>query len=407
MKTAIRLQRRCTSLSAVLALLLACDRASAYIMMMNQRLDRAIYSKHDPKLIVAGEITKRDVRKRPPRIGTYPADVSFRFLVKTVVLGDKKYNDETLTIPATSFMWPTGLLAFEEGVRCALVLRTDWGEKNDGLYLCSVVPLCETDLPAAKDGEEAKAILASQLVTLLKSIQSPQRQRHLILQVAPVLPQEKSGVFVPFLRSSDIWLRRAALAGLVYTTREQKYMDMAQKDIEHFIDTTGSARTIVGPDGRDGYGPLSLLFDHYFLLSTFWSSEEAEAGKAFLQLFRMLAHSDKLPERLRWTHGVRPLCRIGTRLDAKFLYQYCQHRDTQVKREILRLPSNRQEIIMGISRIFDLGLSSWVESEFLKKEQEQHRRITDALVEEGIIDQRDAHRHPEQGATADANMPRR
>ena len=65
-------------------------------------------------------------------------------------------------------------------LRCALVLRTEGGDKNERFYFHSVVPLGDTDVPVAGDGEEAKAILACQLVALLKDTHSSQRQRHLI-----------------------------------------------------------------------------------------------------------------------------------------------------------------------------------------------------------------------------------
>ena len=69
--------------------------AHGVIQTGNQRLDRAIYAGHDPKLIVAGQIVKRNVVTFPDWSG--PAD--FRFKIATVILGDDKYTGQTLTNP--------------------------------------------------------------------------------------------------------------------------------------------------------------------------------------------------------------------------------------------------------------------------------------------------------------------
>jgi len=301
-------------------------------------------------------------------------------------------------------MWPEELLAFREGTRCALVLRTDWGEKRDGFYLCSVVPVSNTALRAAKDGEDAKSILAAEILLELKKETSAKRQRHLILQVAPILDREAAKALLPFLKSDDAWLRRAALAGLVWATKEADYLTMAREDIERFIKATGDATTVNDPEGRHGYAlaPYPLLFSHYFFLEVGWSREEDAAASAYLPLFRLVAHSKGVPGWVRWQHGVKPLCRAGTREDAKFLYEYCQDRTSREKKDIFRSSFNRQAIIMAISRIFGLKLPNWAEPSFLAKEQEQHGQVSNALVKEGIITEGQVHSHPEQPTGGDA-----
>ncbi|RPI21195.1 MAG: hypothetical protein EHM61_25370 [Acidobacteria bacterium] len=373
--------------------------ASAYETTGNQRLDRAIYSGHDPKLIVAGHIVGKDVRPRGPTVDGYPLEyVSFRFKVTTVILGHQTYRGQTLVIPATSFEWPTELLAFQEGVPCALVLRTDWGDKRDGYYLDSVVPVSNETLSTAKDGEEAKRILAAELLVELKNETSASRQRHLILQVSPILQKAESEALVPFLKTEDIWLCRAALAGLIGATKQTNYLTMAHQDIEQFIKTTGM---INDPDGRQGNAPYPFLFSHYFFLEVGWSREEDEAAAAYLPLFRLTAHSIDIPEQVRWEHGVKPLCRLGAIEDARFLYEYCRDRGTKDKAEIFRFSSHRQDVIIGISRILGINLPNWMESDFLKQEREQHRQISAALIREGIISEGEVHSHPEQGTEGD------
>jgi hypothetical protein len=216
------------------------------------------------------------------------------------------------------------------------------------------------------------------------------------------LEKSESEALIPFLKSDDPWLRRAALAGLVFATKEMNYLSMAHQDIERFIKTTDASSTINDLDYGRAYAPYPLLFSHYFFLAVGWSREEDAAAPAYLALFRLVAHSKEVPEWVRWDQGVWPLCRCGTREDAKFLYEYCHDREGKEKKEVFRFSSHRQEIIMAISRILNLDLPNWVEKDFLKKEQEQHRQISDALVKEGIINKQEVHEHPEQGAEGDA-----
>jgi hypothetical protein len=283
------------------------------------------------------------------------------------------------------------LLAFQKGVRCALVLRTDGGDKGTDYALCSVVPVSKETLRTAQDGEEAKRILAAELLVELKNEKTVSRQREIIHQVSPILQKVEAEALVPFLKSEDTWLRRAALVGLICATKETNYLNMAHQDIEHFIKTTAPGVDINDPDEHPGYAPYPLFFSYYFFLQSEVYREEDAAH--FLPFFRLVAHSTGLPERDRWDHGVRPLCRLGSREDAKFLYEYCRDWEGKKKKELPLFESDRQEIIIGISRIFNLGLPNWVESDFLKVEQEQHEQISNALVKAGLISQREVHQH--------------
>lgn len=395
------------------AVMLIYGEAFAYLRTANQRLDHAIYSGHAPKLIVAGQIEEKvtipssDAAEISPDelMVMEPADVSVRFKVTTVILGQQTYRGQTLVIPATTFMWPTELLPFEKGVRCALVLRTDSDEKGDSYHLISVVPVSNTVLPTAPDGEGAKRILEAELLEELKNEPAVSRQWHLVLQVSPILQEAESGVLVPFLTSDNVWLSRATLAGILSATKDLRYLEMAYEDIEQFIKTTDPSSIINDFKPGRGFHPFSLLVSHYFFLSMGWSREEDATARAYLPLFRLVAHNKKIPEGFRWAYGVRPLCRIGTRKDAKFFYDYCHLREHGKEKDILRHSSNRQEIIMAVSRILNLGLSNWVELDFLKKEPEQHQQISKALVREGIINKGEVHHHSEQGAEGDAGTP--
>ncbi len=265
-------------LPSVALLVVLSSQAWAYLMTGNQRLDHAIYPEHDPKLIVAGEIVGKSVAPDTNSALLQPAEVNFQFKVTAVILGEAKYKGLTLTLPATSFMWPDDLLPFKTGTRCILVLRTKWGEKRDGYYIYVVVPSSSNALPVAKDGEEAKRIIEKEILAELENERSFTRQRALLLQVAPILRKKHSSKVLPFLKSKNIWVMRAALGALIYATEEEKYIRKMAADVQRFFTTTRSTDRI-----NEKYAPYPYFFDHYFFLEkrswtwgSRWNEDEAE-----------------------------------------------------------------------------------------------------------------------------------
>ena len=238
------------------------------------RLDHAIYAKHDPKLIVAGEISQVEFDDHR---SLYPPDIRFRFLIHTVILGQQSYQSQTLSIPAPSFAWPTELLPFEQGTQCALVLDKAYGTKQESFYPLTVVPLTNTSLQTAGDGETAKRILAREILNQLVDDNNQERQCALLLQVAPILTKDSVASVIPYAKSNNIWLMRAALSALIYATEDPEYIRHAAMDIQNYFSTTSSGND-TNPTDRQ------LFYKYYFFLekrSWTWGSrwDEKEAQK--------------------------------------------------------------------------------------------------------------------------------
>jgi hypothetical protein len=247
-------------------------------MSGNHRLDHSIHAEHDPKLIVSGRIITTEVKPRPAALDSYPADVSFQFKVTAVVLGGKNYEGRTIAIPATSFDWPESLVAFKPGVRCTLVLRPSRDEDDERYEIDAVVPANSDDLPTAEDGEGAKRILEMEILAELRKEERPERQRALLVQVAPILTKEHSSIVIPFVDSRDVWVMRAALAALIYATEAPEYIRTAAADAEHFFTTTKPDDLI-----HNKYGAYSFFFEHYIFMDkmswkwgTRWSEIEGD-----------------------------------------------------------------------------------------------------------------------------------
>ena len=244
----------------------------AYVQTPIIRLDHAIYAKHDPKLIVAGEITEIEWGDQH---SLYPPDMRFRFLIHTVILGQQLYRDQTLIFPEPSFIWPTELLPFHEGTRCALVLNKAYGTDPESFYPMTVIPLTNTSLLTANNGEEAKKILAVEILSQLADESDPERQCALLLQVAPILAMDSAASVMPYAKSNELWVMRAALSALIYATEGPEYIRQAAVDIQQYFSTT---RDI---DAK--HSARRQFLEYYFFLEkrswtwgSRWNEEEAE-----------------------------------------------------------------------------------------------------------------------------------
>jgi hypothetical protein len=241
--------------------------ASARIYSLNCRLDHALWPAHDPKLVVAG------------KIGPADDEGMIRFQVSGVILGEESYLRKALKIPVDSFIWPETLVCCRKGTTCILVLRL-WDGKY---YLYTVVPGRDREYRRAAGTKDARAVLAEELLAQLKEEKSAARQRALLLQLAPVLAKDKAGAVEGFLKSEDPWVRRSALAALVYATEAPAFVEGLAKDVQDYFTQTKGAEWVEGLEPGVRMRPKSLLLEHYFFLErhtwtwgTRWDEEEAE-----------------------------------------------------------------------------------------------------------------------------------
>jgi hypothetical protein len=271
----------------IVFLLVVSGEASAWVRTGNQRLDHALWPEHDPKLVVAGEIVAVNVKELEPALNGPHREVDFRFKVEGVILGDKAYEGKTLAIPATSFIWPEVLVPLRKGSFCVLVLRKR-AEKED-FFIYSVVPAISKHYSVAKDSLEARKVLAAEVLAQLNAEKSEERQRVLLLQLAPVLTKEDRGAVEPFLQAKNAWLRRAALAALIYSTEEEKYLEMAARDTQAFF-TGAKERRWVEDRNEEVICPERIFFFHHYFfldkvawrLGTRWDEKEADKHSRIL-----------------------------------------------------------------------------------------------------------------------------
>jgi hypothetical protein len=252
---------------------------SAWIFTSNWRLDHALWPGHDPRLVVAGQIDLGDEKGK----SFLWSETLVRFRVSGVILGANSYRGKTLEIPVKSFLWPETLVPRRKGTSCILVLQPAQGKHGKEYALYTVVPGRKKTYPRARDAIAARGILAEELLAQLEAEKSQARQRELLLQVAPVLARGKVGVVEGFLKSPDPWVRRSALAALVYATEAPKHLEAAARDVQDYFTQTKGFKWVDGLQRGVRMRPTTLLLEHYFFLErstwtwgTRWDEEEAK-----------------------------------------------------------------------------------------------------------------------------------
>ena len=350
------------------------------IAFSNMRIDHALWPQHAQKLIVAGEIQK----VKDTQIMDGPVIEEFDFKIDQVILGDPSLKSKDIKT-IFSGPWPDILVPFNKGSFFILIAQSTTNQ--EGVYYSfTIVPTQNRKFTPVHNYDEAKRMLTKELLAELNNEKSSDRQRELILLAAPILNYQEAENVIPFLESKNIWLKRAALAALLYITEDKKYLLMAEEDIRQFIETTKPTDLIKGFKEGYSYDPYSLLFQHYFFLDRVdWASEEDLKNATFLPLFRLIAHNSNVSESIKWFQGYRSICRLGTEEDLMSLYEYYQSERNGERKQILDNDYYRQDLIMGMSRILKLDFSNWVIDQFKAKEDGQIQEIRQALIDRGLI----------------------
>jgi hypothetical protein len=272
--------------------LLASANAFANISYGNQRLDHVLYPKHPPKLVVAGEI--REIK------GRMYDDRELSFGVEEVILGDRALAHTSMTVPTAAFNWPEDLVPHAVGSFCILIL--------DGKRLEAVAPAAKGRYRVATNQVEALRVLEEGIVGVLQSETSASRQRAMLLQLAPVLRRENVSSVIPFLKADDPWVRRAALAALIYAAEDAEYVRLAAADIKGFFaDESITACLKKQKRLSSACEPAGKFIESYFFLESRswrwgsrWNDEEAgkhrRIWKAILSTGEISAEAAKLIE---------------------------------------------------------------------------------------------------------------
>ncbi len=216
----------------------------ATIYFGNGHLDGALKS---TDLVVVGTLSYLDDHMSGPGMffgAPYP-DVKFK--VESVIFGDTSVEGQEIEFPQLALMWPREIVTFSVGSRCILLLEDNGPEPKNlyeyflfmpwRRYVPTVVPAHRDRFSYLENIPALRQLLAREILDELNQEESLQRQRELIIQVSSIIDPEDCDELIPFLKSKNEWIQRSALAALVYATEDDRYLCMAQYDINQVIES--------------------------------------------------------------------------------------------------------------------------------------------------------------------------
>jgi hypothetical protein len=127
------------------------------------------------------------------------------------------------------------------------------------------------------------------------------RQKAILLQLATILHRENVSSVVPLLKAEDQWVRRAALAALIYATADYEYIRLAAADIKAFF-ADESISECLKKQKRVSLAcePAGKFMENYFFLASRswkWGSRwnEEEAAK-HLRIWKAILSTGEISE---------------------------------------------------------------------------------------------------------------
>lgn len=381
--------RRTLTLAVALVAILATP-SLAWESIENQPLDRALYADHGPRAVLAGTIREYVVQETDvPSLG--PPIASILFEVEQVVSGSGAKIGDSLRYSLSAFSWPTALVPLEAEQRCILVVDPERRDDGDG-SLMTILPWRGTQLELAKSRSVTLHVLAKELAAQLAVPDDDfTKRRELVLLAAPILTKEQAEkVLRPLVDHKDLWLRRAAIAGLALASPTAENLKRAVADMEAFAKATPKGHMIDGLEPGISYAAYNFYFRNYRWLQTNWSVEQRERVKAHIWLHRTVARTFVSDEHSRLEYGIRPLCTNGDATDLRQLWEYYAGSETFGRGEPQERPPTRIMVLTRLAELLDVEMIAEATPELgwhladIANEAEQAELIRDALKRRGV-----------------------
>ncbi|MBI5817931.1 MAG: hypothetical protein HZA88_03010 [Verrucomicrobia bacterium] len=364
------------------ALLYFARSASAFIVVGNMDINDALHWK---SLAVAGRVVERDMRRKHDA-EQVPSRITFE--IESVIFGPATLKGSRIEVFSSGFFWPEVLVPLKDGAFCILLFpdRYHPSPSSSNYVMGSVVPAHQRVFSPVQTPNEAIRVLAHEILDELADEKSENRQRHLIMQLGPILSVEDVRRVSPFLESKNIWVKRAALAAVLYATGDKSYMQMAADDIGGFLKGTLPTDQLsfnMEPWGSSGTErAYRQLFRHYFFFERKFEGNKKCAR--LVPIYRVVAKEPNCNERYRWSFGILPLIWYGNQDDGLILYKCLLDAYPANQRTFSQ---DRRKLILAIARKLKLGIENHKSmGRFLQSDDELLTIVRDALIERGIIE---------------------
>lgn len=285
-------------------------KAGAWLSYSNSRIDHALYDSHDPKLVVSGRISAIISQDSAALINYMDGPTgpeSIEFTVEHVIMGKSIYKDMRLEIPILSFNWPDELVKLEKGQYCTVIVKVN-GNKLADCTIEVVVPYNENHFQSFPKNELEVAtnsitrkFFEGQLLAELSTEKNVKRQQALLEQIGPITSAENESKIAQFLNSENEWVKRAALASLVFSTQKKAYVNELALDINMFFSKyTSNEKMIGGTLEYSNYSAWYLYYRFVFFLDpgqrkwgSRWDENEARTNEILVEKLKATGHLSK------------------------------------------------------------------------------------------------------------------
>jgi hypothetical protein len=284
-------------------------------------------------------------------------------LLTVDVLGSiygKDLKKARLTFETSVSSWPSTVVPLRDNRYIILILTDSASDNNPAksehgkpipshprpnkspFRIAGVLPAASIESERADTQEKAAHIISRHVRATLKKENDTERMRELILMFSRVAAKSDAEVLRPYLRHSDEWVRRAAIAAMARLDPSSETIRAAESDLRHMLQShalSDSTIRVYGGD-RSVWKTQSLLFQHYSFLGSD-SRQRDEINRRYRDLYRVVAIDSK-DRGDALEYGLRPLCSFGDERDIEIVGRFRNDTDPQV-REIVRTTLKRWE----------------------------------------------------------------
>jgi hypothetical protein len=270
------------------------------------------------KIIVKGQINQID---KPPF-----EMIAFRMKVVKVLKSDGGKIPDQLYFEAPYPIWPEDInLPYTEGQLILLVLQRENGKIYIENNLGAILPATNNKTTLGEDSSVTRKV-SEELRAYLDQTRDEMAKGLVLVRLSQLCTKEDEKLFLPYMKSENKWLRRAALASLLRLRPTPEEISEAVDDFAYHLSAVSQER---------------LFWEMYEDVQ--WSAscgsfgmekELANRARAYLPIYRVLI--DKAPSDYQRVYiAIEALKNVGTREDIRRLYKYMNDEKAWIRHDVL------------------------------------------------------------------------
>jgi len=319
--------------------------------------------------------------------------IDFEAEIIAVLKSDGVSIPNQLFLKSAIFIWPNDLgVEFEEKQVVLLVLRRVNGKLVVKNHARAILPAADSKMRHVNCSSVTRKIF-DELRGFLPQAEDKLAKGLVLVLLSQLASRENEKMFLPYMKSKNKWLRRAALASLLRINPTPKRIQKAVADFNDHLCTpfkpSKDRRILVG--GQEVFMPPKDSFFWEMYQDVQWASRCGAWGmeknmtaraKAYLPIYRVLI--DKAPPNYQRVHiAISGFKNVGAREDIRRLYKYVDDEKT----------SMRHDVLEGIGRILGMKIKRPLITSYLMPlppnvkpwEKKTRSTIEKALANENLL----------------------